>query len=346
MELEALIRRNYDGLIEPEECREKVLEFIANTESVSDRDILFIKRFTKVAHHVHKSYPDSFNGLLERLYQFNMDGIILIHKGRVRGHNKDNLSSISSHLQAYAGDVARAIFEKTGDVSWAKREYDRYRLSAEESLEFDLKHSAHAYSFAADVAQAIFEKTGDVSWAEKWYDSRKLSAKISLNFNPKHSAYSDGFAGDAAKAIFEKTGDISWAKRWYDCYILSAERSLEFNPKHSAHAYSFAADAAKAIFEKTGTIEWGKKNYASRIKAAQVSAEIDPKHSAYSYLFAGNVSDNLSKKTKKKKWVKLTIKYYQKFLDYHKSNPDPKMDEPVKRITSSIAFLKGRYGLN
>ena len=184
--LKDLLRQNYDALTNPE-CKDAVLEYMSNNETVLDRDIIFIKRLTKVAQHIYKSDPKSLENMLERLYQYNYDGIQKIQTGDINNrYNKNNLLNIKSHLHAYAGDTAEAIFEVTQDLKWAKRFYDDYKLSADLSKHLDKKHSAHAYSFAGDAAKIMFEKTEDVKWVNKAIECYKtFQDYYTQNPNPK-----------------------------------------------------------------------------------------------------------------------------------------------------------------
>ncbi|MBF0199258.1 MAG: hypothetical protein HQL32_16205, partial [Planctomycetes bacterium] len=69
--LEALLDENYQRL-ESDECKLKLIEFLRNTDTVKNQHVLFIKKFSKVAHHVLQSDIESLHGLLPKLYQFDI----------------------------------------------------------------------------------------------------------------------------------------------------------------------------------------------------------------------------------------------------------------------------------
>ncbi|MBS3121468.1 hypothetical protein J4434_01110 [Candidatus Woesearchaeota archaeon] len=326
MDLDTLLEQNYEELKDPE-CKKKVLEYLAEHETVEDEEVVFIKRLTKTASHIIKSDPDSIDEFLEDLYTFNLTGakkaFSILNDKENKDYSSNQLLNMTLHFLTYAGDIAMVLFKKTGDIFWAEKWYDLHRKSADTGMGIDTKHSVYVYSFAGNAARALFDKTGDITWAEKWYDSYYKSAESSKDFNKKHSVHCYGFAGNAARALFDKTGDITWAEKWHECYKLSAELSSEFDlasfdptsvealsticydPKHSAHAYSFAGFAAKERFKKRPETERTET-----------------------------------------KWAEEAISCYQKFLAYYKpiycieGENKSRPEGLIHKINSDISYLK------
>ena len=226
MDLDTLLEQNYEELKDPE-CKKKVLEYLAEHETVEDEEVVFIKRLTKTASHIIKSDPDSIDEFLEDLYTFNLTGakkaFSILNDKENKDYSSNQLLNMTLHFLTYAGDIAMVLFKKTGDIFWAEKWYDLHRKSADTGMGIDTKHSVYVYSFAGNAARALFDKTGDITWAEKWYDSYYKSAESSKDFNKKHSVHCYGFAGNAARAWFKKRPETErtetkWAEEAISCY--------------------------------------------------------------------------------------------------------------------------------
>lgn len=184
-----MLRKEYDGPKVSPECKALVLKYISAHESVADENILFIKRLTKVASHILSSDPDSLDGLLERLYKFNIEGADMSKANGLDRYTQKNLLSMQSHFNSHAGSTSKEKFDRTGDVSWAEKWYDSEKLSAEISAEFDPKHSAHAYSFTGDAAKVIFEHLLSEGRVEKKWAKRAI--KCYEEFIKYYDSYPD-----------------------------------------------------------------------------------------------------------------------------------------------------------
>ena len=259
--LDILLEQNYDTL-SSDECKIRVMQFIRETPSVLDYDIVFIKKLTKVANHVLKSDPDSLDEFLERVFDFNIEGVKKIRAG-LDGYTQNNLLILESHFLTYAGDAAKALFEKTSDLSWAEKWYNTEKLSADMTIGIEPQKAVYSYSFAGDAARVLFKKTDDINWAKKQYDAYEASGVMSVTTDPQHAAYVYGHAGDAAKALFEKTSDLSWAEKWYNTKKLSADMTIGIEPQFAAHTFCLAGDAARMVCKelpkRTRKIKWAKR---------------------------------------------------------------------------------------
>lgn len=84
----------------------------------------------------------------------------------------------AAYAYGFAGDAARALFEKTQNIEWAKRWYDAAHLSAEMTSIIDPRHSAIVSGIAGNAATAVYRKTRQ----RKWYNRAILSYRIFLNY--------------------------------------------------------------------------------------------------------------------------------------------------------------------
>ena len=162
-----LLEANYDALTPTsgEQCKQLVLEYLRLSTTISHLDVDFIKNLTKVTRHILESEPASLDGLLEKLFSYNMEGVEKV-RGGIEGRTSANLTSLESHLLGDAGNAARALFDTSNDISWAERWYDANKKSADMTVEIEPRHSAHAYSFAGNAAKALNKATKNPSWAQ------------------------------------------------------------------------------------------------------------------------------------------------------------------------------------
>ena len=219
-----LLEQNYDQLTEETgpECKDLALEYMGLADSVSHKDIIFIKQLTKVIRSILKSDPDSLDGLLERVFQFNNEGVQIIEDG-LDGYTENRLLNLKAHFFADKGDVSEALYGKTQDIAWAEKWHSAYKASADMSTNIDPRHAAYAYGFAGDAAKALFDRTGDTAWAEKWYEATHLSADMTRSIDPQYSAVAFGIAGNAATAVYKVTRQ----RRWYNRAIMDYRSLLE-----------------------------------------------------------------------------------------------------------------------
>ena len=73
-EFDKLLEENYQTLRDPK-CKEAVLAFMAENESLKGKPINFIKKLTKVSHNLLTSEPEVLINDLPKLYQMNLDGV-------------------------------------------------------------------------------------------------------------------------------------------------------------------------------------------------------------------------------------------------------------------------------
>jgi len=260
MDLETLLERNYDELKDPW-CKEEVLHYLYQNDSVKDKDALFVKRLTKVASHILQSEDSIETCILERLFYFNQEGARKIREGEIGEIklNQFSLMKMEAHFYGHAGKVAEAIFKRTGIIAWGGVSYSSFMLAAKKNNDFESGYTCMSYSIAGDVAQDIFKKTGNIEWAKNAYEAKINAAKSVELFDPKHSAYEYGFAGEIAMEMFKSTKDVKLGEKAYYDYMKAADMIKELDQKHSAHCYGFAGDIAKRLFKRTKEKEWAQK---------------------------------------------------------------------------------------
>jgi len=198
--LENLLQKNYNELNDSS-CRDEVLEMLRATNSLAHFSTSFIKNFTKVAQHLYKKERVE-DCLLERLYQFNMEGIQQIEnsddKKRLR------FSRMEAHFYIYSANVSRELFLRRREVSWGERWYHHYVTSAKKSICHEEKHVRYAFSYAAEAAAALFRHTQSQLWAERWYYNAKRSYNLTQRIDVKLSIHCLTEMKRASSLLYER----------------------------------------------------------------------------------------------------------------------------------------------
>jgi len=253
MELEKLLERNYHR-IRDEECKSRVIDYISSQRTVFGDNIFFIKHLTKVAHHIIKSDPESIDNLLERLYQFNMEGIEMISLGEVSITSDSNLKVLESHFSSHAASVAYKVFKKTNNIGWLKRAYSRSIESADLIINESTIHAAHSYQFAGHSASQIHRLTGELDWCKKAFEAYESTSQLFDSKNKKNRLSAIKGAASKAKILHETTNDIYWAEQTYELNIQYTQQIT--NKYQEAESYRYAGNAAKSLFDKTQNEHW------------------------------------------------------------------------------------------
>lgn len=305
--LEELLERNYRK-INPDDVP-AIIRFISETSSVLDRDIIFVKRLTKVAaKHILDLYPDSLDGLLERVFRFHEEGINLIEAelNRSETDSEDtfyifNLREMMSHIYGHAGDVARTLFTKTDDMAWAEKWYYMAEKSA---------------TLSSDLAIEAAKKAGDLDKEHqegfRWF---KFSYKIG-----GYTSHAFRILADAACEVFSKTKSVEWANKSYDPYLKSAEiqtsaigseSELKVCARSASDLYLRAGEIAETAFNISGEVQFAEKWHKACKKATEPMRDKELKWGvedretfANRYLYASKAARAIFYKTGNLSWAR------------------------------------------
>ncbi len=217
--LVALLPENYERLIS-QECRNLALEYIRHKEDVYDETIHFTKRLTKVGSHILKSEPKQLEGLLERLYSFNIEGAEKIENGWPSASTPRKYLVMRPHFYSHGGDCARTLHDQKGDQAWAEKWYQAHLTSAEAAEGIDQRHAIHTRGISATAARRLYQQTNDPNWMKRCYEGNKRSAQLAVSIEPKHSAYSSLHAATAAQELARCQQGSLWKQRAIEGYRL------------------------------------------------------------------------------------------------------------------------------
>lgn len=172
-ELETLLENHTESKYELN--KEEVIDYIKNNESVLNETITFVNRLTKVVNKIILEDPKFFDiDSLKKIVLFHKEGIILT-KQKNKECNDITLLRIESYFNFDVGRISELCFNETKDISWMKKSFDFYFLSAKcycffpfnSMKRIDEKHSAYSYLFAGNVAKNIQKNQKNKKYAIK-----------------------------------------------------------------------------------------------------------------------------------------------------------------------------------
>ena len=307
MDLERLLIENY-GRPPSAECQSRVLEFIAQTDTLNDRNLHFIHKLTRVTQYILQNSPQTVREHADRIFGYNIEAIERIS---LTGEGIDpNLKKLKMYFRLKAGEVALFLFEQTHEVSLVSTAYNNFRDSAELGAKEEPKHAAHCYGLSAKAAKSLFyvkrntDRELAVQWATTWFENEVLAAESAPNIDNKFIAFAYVGAGNAAKECFRLTGSRAWAMQWHDSYTISGDLTVRVNPAHAGQAYALASEAAMTIFQRNHDPFWTEKSYEDAKKSAEAFSRINPNRSSTSYGYAGDAAKLLFEKKHLVNWAK------------------------------------------
>ncbi|MBW2984471.1 hypothetical protein KY361_05115 [Candidatus Woesearchaeota archaeon] len=293
MRFKRLLAANYDELVSAE-CRGEVEEFLRATESVKHLEVGTVKRVTKIAAHIIDQFPGSLDDLLERIYQFNMEGAEMAKTSTE--FRPDHMKVLRAHFYGHAGNIKMKLQKRTGELNHAETAYNCFMLAASVGDKVDPEHSAFSRGFAATAARIIFTETGNPMWGEREYKA----GLASLNGNGKDEFNAVGYTrvAETARAMFELDilpldERLEWARKSYDARMESGKVRVEAKDETAHHEYSKGADTASAVLELNIPIEirvdFANKSYDGRIESGNLRIKINDENACYEFGLAGDI---------------------------------------------------------
>jgi hypothetical protein len=224
-------------------------------DSIMAEDVVFIKRFTKVATNLLGRHPTAMDGLEEKLYQYLDEGVTKIKAGSNPLLSRNNQMKIAAHLEGHKGTVAAHIFDTTFDLSWALKSYK----DSKEAIRLDDERGYKGYRLGemSSIAKRIYHFTSDLAWLEKAHNNQFESADCFMAERQINAAKSLDRAKDSAEQLFFHTNDYSWLVKQYACGMRAAELFHGFSRfNDSAAIYERMSDTAFRIFLNSNEETW------------------------------------------------------------------------------------------
>lgn len=135
-ELEQLLQKEYDTLTVSWNTIQKVIEYVRETPNVEGKDVIFLKKLTKVTSNISSRNSSFLEPYFERIFQYHLETISNIEKIEVE-HNeylsateKVNLKKMKSHLYNHNADFALKIGKRL-QISQRKIKIQWYKIALE-----------------------------------------------------------------------------------------------------------------------------------------------------------------------------------------------------------------------
>lgn len=176
--LGALLGDEYHSDDPSPQCYDLFRRYIAVTDSVKDRDIIFIKALTKMGAKLLERGNPCIDSIAEKLYNFNIEGMVVADwrmANNTGGYSVHKINTMKAHMAAHAAKTAKYLSEmmvgdgyadKKARVLWANRRYDCL-INAAECSPHDERERYVFYSFAGDAAWALYAITGLHRWKKR-----------------------------------------------------------------------------------------------------------------------------------------------------------------------------------
>lgn len=161
---------NYDPevIARSPELRDPVIEYVKDTAIISDKDIIFIKRLTKVEDEINEKDRALLSDSYRKILFHHLQGIKKIVKNDHDETDNFNLQKLFSHLYGHAANFAFYLYKQTGRVSLLKKAYR-------------LRRSAHRIaSSAASLGATMPEDYEYGCDANEYYDDVVLKEAIAM----------------------------------------------------------------------------------------------------------------------------------------------------------------------
>lgn len=340
VDFEGLLVWNYDEL-KDKECEEQVVKFVESNESVSDKDLGFIKMITKVASHIVKSDSGSLDEYLGRLHDYSMEGFEKSSELREILDSREFFVT-GAHLLSYAGAFAYEEFEKTGDIRWGVKAYDLRLDSADMIKRLNIEDAGYRYGFASQTAQKLAERTRDCLWFKRMFECSRISADFLKNSDPTHATHLYGYAALAAKKLFKSTGRTFWLELWYTHSRKSADMASEQKLAVVGKKYASAAEAARLLSDRVGGEKLRWLNRALECYEVALDSGPFPEPVYYQRLkyFSGDTAKQVYWKTIDVNMARKAMDFYKSFLDSPAEERPKEFRDLAIRAREDMKFLR------
>lgn len=331
--LEHLLGENYDDLQSPL-CREWVISYIRHTPSMEGESVKTIKGLTKVAHHILGSDPAALDGLVPRLYQFCVEGVMALGRDETNGTQREGI--LESHLYAHAGAFAKHQFLKTRNPHWLEHAYVMARLSAEAAEVADPVHAAYSNRVAGEHAELLYTVTADEKWLREEITHHRSSATAWEFYDPETAVQQYRAAVFAANRLQEVTGE-NLDQEVYRDLARAADSTQNVNLNITLRRA--ACTVLKRIRGGDGDRRWDIETYNQNIKLAGLLEVGQATGIAFAFFFAGDAAERLAKKARDVEWAQRGIDAYLKGLGSYERERDTRMQNLVIRMRVGIHEL-------
>ena len=320
-----LLSENY-GFLHSDECKQQVIEYVKDNKSIAHEEIIFIKSLTKVAEHILESDPGSLDGLLQRIYDFHIEGIMKIQSESGNGgsnYAKEHMTLMRSHLHTHAANFAKAILKnmRNGEnnpmqkLFWAQEMYNNHLFSADLISDIDPKHASVQYSNAGKAAWIVFKILEDqkdaplekkIEWMKKKHKNEKAAGEKMSEIGNSSFMHEYDNAAKALYTLYNLTGNAYYLNGCYEMRRLLAITTSKTNLNFSASQDVLAAETAIELSKLTGREFWEKRARMHSNKVKSYSSSHQHIKGGSKFRKATEISIDLDGSKNKRGYVRAT----------------------------------------
>jgi hypothetical protein len=336
--LEEILERNYCEIID-DDITDTVLDYVEKENDIINKDVIFVKRLTKVAYNLIKKQVNGSkevnisDKILNKLCDFNIIGILMVEE------SKDltplNANTLEAHFFAYAGDMVELQYKKSGDIKLAKRAFNMFKSASDKSKDVESIHHAVNLSKATQMARISYNQDFNFMPLNDLIDMMVNAGDAILEFN----SISAGLNYEMASYYFEKkycqSNDIKDLENSFKFIKKSAEIVEDIDKLKSANRQSFTANRAKDLANLSKNydqrLDWAVKWFDHKLKSAHLSKQAgDNFYAAKAFSFASDPAKILSKMTRDLYW-------FDKAIEVKRIGAE--MSENIDHIFSSQEYM-------
>ncbi len=177
-DLDSILEMNYFYWDPNEIERNAVIDYLSNTESVRNEEMLLVKRLNKFSYNLLVKFTKDLDALTERIYQFHLEGTQVCRKRiteleACNHHNNQILPFSKKELTWLNEQFSDNYFGKEKNINSVDSFYLINSL-----LRNSRRMEAHTHYYASGIAFYMFTKTNQIIWKEREYQHTKSCIEI------------------------------------------------------------------------------------------------------------------------------------------------------------------------
>jgi hypothetical protein len=237
-------------------ARSLVTRYIQVKDSVYGEDLYFVKKLCKAGRIIMRS-GNSLDAHLERLYQFNMQGVQMARENSCRDEDVD-IAKIESHMLADAAVIASRLHKQTDEKKWILKSYEHQSDAAIISEMVEPARLPYDLGHVGGYAREIFKESGNQEFGRKAYQAKVRAAKLLRKDKPDDASLTYKVASSIAQDLWKVSRDPTWLEERGKCLFRSEQVSTHPAGAKRLRRMIYVLDAC---YEHTG-----KEIYARSLK--------------------------------------------------------------------------------
>lgn len=272
MELSDIIFKTKSIILEH---KDQIINELYKLDNVLNFDVIYVKKLTKAGSIIHKSNPKDIENLLEKLYNFNLEGIKILET-QENNYSLDNIASLKSHFYGHAATFSRELWIKTKNNKWLENSYSLNYKSGLISKDYDLEYSSITFTYAADDALDLLRKTKNIDYGNKAIKFYSDNAIKLSEFNKKQAGCAYQSLRKTYQLMYKLTKDILFIEKAYDSEKKALNLFKEIRENNfQFHSKLYLIELAKENYDLTHIKDWKiiSNQYYKEIKNIDLNSD-------------------------------------------------------------------------